>query len=143
MSRSARHTKLAYRFDQVMRPMPTRLIKDRSIGTLRNLAGVVARWEAPDRAHRLEVVAGRGLPASVGGFTSYCAGNRIELARHQRSLIVLLHELAHWLTPPSRIDHGPSFMRTYMRLLHRYAGMRRYHLNEAWRVAVGTHYWVD
>lgn len=66
----------------------------------------------------------RGDPAPGGGFTSYYdpQRNRVVLARHQRTLTVLLHELAHALTPHAKLAHGPAFCITYARLMGEFAG---------------------
>lgn len=81
-------------------------------------------WSRYGRGPKPKVVCGRGLPWPQGGYTSYfdVGENTIVLARHQRSLAVLLHELAHALTPQSKFDHGPAFCLMYARLLEEFAG---------------------
>ena len=61
-----------------------------------------------------------------GKWTSFCLGySHIELARHHRTLLVLIHELTHALGP---CIHGPRFVSLYFRLLHKYAGYNRWFL---------------
>lgn len=133
MNLQARYTRRAYRFEQVLQPMPGRLLRDTPMRILRELALKIAREEAPQHAHKLQVVAGRGTMYG-GGLTSFCQRKRIELARHHRRKLVLLHEMAHWL---GHNDHGPRFMRTYIYLLCRYAGIERRYLNASWRKVGG------
>lgn len=118
----------AYRFEQVLTPMPERLLRDTPMRRLQALAERIAKEEAPRRWQRLRVVAGdKGWRGS-----SYCFHDRIELIRRHRCVLVLLHELAHWLEP-SDDKHGARFMRTYTYLLCRYGDLKRRWLNEAWR----------
>lgn len=46
----------------------------------------------------------------------------IALTDQQQCLGILLHEIAHALTPKWADDHGPSFQRTYKYLLYKYGG---------------------
>lgn len=89
---------------------------DEPMEDLQALAWAVWHDHTDHRRTLPDVVAGRGIPAT-GRFVSFQMGQRIELARHQRNRIVLLHEMAHWLTPLSKLDHGPAFCRTYFMLL--------------------------
>lgn len=76
----------------------------------------VGRTTPPPR-----VVAGSGMPWGTlyVGWTSYEQGGRIVLARHQRNMAVLLHEVAHALHPRG-IAHGPRFMKTWIGLCVQY-----------------------
>lgn len=57
-------------------------------------------WALYGRAHALRVAAGRGTPYG-GKLFSYCMGTSyIQLARHERTLKVLAHELVHALGYP-------------------------------------------
>jgi hypothetical protein len=57
---------------------------------------------------------------------SYCEGfTKIVLARSQRNVLVLLHELTHALGP---CVHGRKFIKLYFRLLQRYGGFARWFL---------------
>lgn len=125
---------MAYKFEQALEPMPRRLLRDTPMANLQRLAKKIAHAESPDRAARLTVVAGAGW--RCGGWTSYYSESRIVLARHHRCRLILLHEMAHWLTPKSG-NHGPEFMRTYMYLLCKYAGIRRSDLNDTARKVGG------
>lgn len=90
-----------------------------SIHRLRRLAQRV--WsECRVRAPLPRIVAGRGTPYH-GRLYSYCDGTQIVLARNERQVFVLLHELTHAM---GYDDHDASFLRQYQRLLRRYAGWR-------------------
>jgi hypothetical protein len=101
------------------------LFAPRRIGYLRSLANRV--WAAEGRKGLPPlVVAGRGL--SIGcdvrtWFVSYAHFDRrvgryrIVLARQQRNVEVLLHELAHALGGNDKDCHGEAFTRRNFRLL--------------------------
>lgn len=91
-----------------------------SIHALRRLARRVWR-ETRCRAMLPTIVAGRGTPYH-GRLYSYCDGTRIVLARNERQVFVLLHELTHAM---GYDDHDAAFLRQYQQLLRRYAGWRR------------------
>ena len=94
-------------------------LQDRPIGFLRRLMERVWRNEAPKRRRMPEIWATQGLRWQER-YTSFCAGyTYIELARHHRNILVLLHELTHALGP---CYHGERFVRVYFRLLNKYAG---------------------
>ena len=89
----------------------------RSMEYLRRLAKEVWDGEAPSRRFP-DIVAGRGIKYG-GTLLSYCLGyTRVVLARNQRSILVLLHELTHALGP---VNHGAKFVKLYFRLLEKYA----------------------
>lgn len=124
MSRSS-DTRWLYRIEDETFRFNRYATADRPIESLRRTAARVWANEAP-RGRRLpEIVASEGLRWS-GRLTSFCEGfSRIELARHHRTVLVLLHELTHALGP---CVHGPRFVRLYFRLLHQYAGYSRWFL---------------
>ena len=65
------------------------------------------------------VVAGKGTLHN-DAFTSYTTGfSYIQLARHQRNSLVLLHELTHCL---GFHTHGRRFVKRYFDLLVKYLG---------------------
>lgn len=138
MNRKALNTRRVYTFEQILRPMPKRMVKEYPIGKLRELALRVWRGEGA-RGKPPVVVAGRGIACS-SGLTSYNEGRRIELARHHRAKLVLIHEMVHFFSYGS---HGPRFMRMYAYLLVRYCGYKHRWVNAAWNVARGTHDWTD
>lgn len=73
-----------------------------------------------------EVVATKGCWYGRHWYSAYYHDlHRIELARHQRSVVTLLHELAHALARSIVGTHGPNFQRTYLSLLVKYGGYDR------------------
>ena len=99
--------------------------QDRPMNYLRGLAQRIWKTEAPKGRRFPAIRAGRGCP-SGRYLTSYCLGfTEIELARHHRNVLVLIHELTHALGP---CIHGRAFVRLYFRLLHKYAGYNRWFL---------------
>lgn len=90
------------------------------VARLRALAVRIAR----DHARVAPVVVGgRGTRGGDGTLYSYQHGQRIELVRNDQDVPVLLHELAHWLQGERGQVHGPAFVRRYLGLLVRYAGL--------------------
>ena len=90
---------------------------DMPMAYLRRLAKRVWDSEAPKGRRFPSIVAGAGLLWQKR-FTSYCAGfTEIVLARHHRTVLVLLHEITHALGP---CQHGKAFVKLYFRLLERY-----------------------
>lgn len=86
-----------------------------SIHRLRQMARSV--WRTYRISHPLpKIVAGRGTPYH-GRLYSYYDGERIVLARNERQVFVLLHELTHAM---GYDDHDARFMRRYLSLLRRY-----------------------
>ena len=99
--------------------------EDRPMAYLKRLARKIWAKEAPKGRRFPEIRAGRGCPSRTT-LTSYCLGfTEIELARHHRNILVLIHELTHALGP---CIHGPRFVSLYFRLLHKYAGYNRWFL---------------
>jgi len=65
-----------------------------------------------------ELVFGKGMWYR-DGFVSYCQGHsKIELARGQRNVLILVHEITHAL---GHQWHNDAFIRRYLGLLCRYA----------------------
>ncbi len=61
---------------------------------------------------------GRGLSKAVGiGY-----GNRITIARDSRARWIVLHEIAHCLTPAGKQHHGPEYAQTYLKLVGHFLG---------------------
>jgi hypothetical protein len=81
-------------------------------------------WCRYGKGERPRVVMGRGMAVAEGGYTSYYdpATNAIVMARHQRCLHVLFHELAHALTPRAKLVHGPAFCEMFIRLMSEFGG---------------------
>jgi len=89
-----------------------------SMKRLNRLAKRVWDSEAPPGRRLPSIEAGKGL-WYTGAWLSYCMGyTEIVLARGQRTVLVLLHELTHALGPGV---HGPKFVRLYFYLLRKYA----------------------
>ena len=104
---------------------------------LQSVARVVLRQEGSKR--RVCVVSARGVDKHIHGrwvsvtWPLVDGSFWIELARDQRCLYILLHELAHVLSPQhwgdtpktehGPLDHGPAFARKYAWLLARYGYM--------------------
>ena len=112
--------------------------EERSIHALRTFCQDILKAEGS--AVQVNLTAGRGLRVSKH-LLSYAQlwtdGTwKIVLARTQRTELVLIHELAHVLTPLARYDHGPAFGRTYMRMLEAYAGVKRTSLEQYMKPAV-------
>lgn len=109
--------------------------KDRSIGQLRRLAARIWKLEGMKKPLP-RVVAGRGVTNGHDGpYLSYwqeCMDRTsvVVLARHQRNVAVLLHELAHALYLGG-LDHGPAFARRYLYLLLTYGRVPRHLLDQA------------
>jgi hypothetical protein len=107
-------------------------LKIRTMPQLRRLARRL--WEdqktaRPDAVP--QILAGRGAYQS-GRWLSYCEGRRkIVLARHERNLRTLIHELTHAIGFGT---HGAGFRQRYFALLARYGGP----LNAATRKALAV-----
>ena len=99
---------------------------ERSMGFLRKIA--IRVWRTHGNGKRMPAItAGRGTPHGHS-LASYCIGfTVIVLARHHRTILVLLHELTHALGP---CQHGPRFVKTYFPLLQKYAGYNRIFLQQ-------------
>ena len=89
-----------------------------SMKRLNRLAKRVWENEAPKGRRFPTIEAGKGVYYG-DAWLSYCMGyTEIVLARGQRTILVLLHELTHALGP---CVHGPKFVRLYFYLLRKYA----------------------
>lgn len=101
----------------------TYLLDDTPMNELQALALQI--WKDRRMPKTLYVSGGRGTPHGNRLF-SYCqklgTEVRIVLARPQRNLFVLLHEMAHALGPH---DHNRQFARLHLDLLTRYGGASR------------------
>jgi hypothetical protein len=99
--------------------------EDRSMAFLRAIVDQVWDAEAPVGRRKPTITADDGA-FWQGRAWSYCEGfTKIILARSQRNVLVLLHELTHALGP---CVHGKKFVRLYFRLLKKYAGYSRWFL---------------
>lgn len=128
----AKITRRFYRFEDALEG---RYYRQRAFWTARPMATLqrlTARiWDAERPGQRMPlVVAGRGTPGGDGSWLSYCTAIRygrepwqpiIVLSRHQRNVEVLIHEIAHAMTPHAKYDHGPAFARTFVYLMATYA----------------------
>lgn len=95
--------------------------QDRSIDFLRDFAEKV--WKKESRGRRMPVIKATNGLKYGGTLTSFCLGfTHIELARHHRNVLVLLHELTHAMGP---CLHGPKFIKVYFPLLWKYGGFNR------------------
>lgn len=130
-TRRAAETRWLYRMESTMLKSNTYANCDMPIEYLRRLAKRVWDAEAPPGRKLPTITAGAGV--SWGGqATSYCEGfTEIVIARHHRTVLVLLHELTHALGP---CVHGPKFVRLYFYLLRKYA---RFHEDLLQGVAAG------
>jgi putative metallohydrolase (TIGR04338 family) len=63
---------------------------------------------------------GRGLSRTLGNGQH----GRINIAKDGRCRWVVLHELAHCLTPPGAQDHGPEYVAIYLKLVRHFLGRK-------------------
>lgn len=120
--RQAQATRWLYRIESSAFWFNKHANEDRSIHFLRRFAERVWKKEAPAGRRLPTLKATDGLRYG-GRFTSFCIGfTHIELARHHRNILVLLHELTHALGP---CQHGEKFVKVYFPLLQKYAGFHR------------------
>lgn len=123
--RNASDTRFLYRLEDTTLRYNSYANADRSMKFLRDLADKVWAAEAPAGRRKPTITADDGV-LHGGRAMSYCLGfTEIVLARSQRNVLVLLHELVHALGP---IIHGPKFIRLYFKLLQKYAGYSRFFL---------------
>ena len=105
------NTKRVYRFDAVLARGELVL----PIAELRCLGQRIWKWHSPYKAKCPQIVAGSGMRFHDGSRISFCEGrSRIELTRHDRNKIILIHEMAHALTG---WRHGIAFQNKYAELL--------------------------
>jgi hypothetical protein len=134
-TRHAVQTRALYRYEGT-RFRDSHLLKVRSIKELRRLTARI--WQAektarPDAAPA--IIAGRGVYQS-GRWLSYCEGRaKIVLARHERNILVLIHELTHAI---GFTHHGTAFRERYFGLLRRYAGRLSRDTRAALKVDLST-----
>lgn len=122
-------TRAVYRFERTCEhALPRAMRAERPMAELQALAAKV--WADYGRTHELYVRADTGT-SHCGKNVSYCQGGRdgegreyadIVLARHERRPFVVLHELAHAL---GNWNHGPRFVRCYIKLMVKYGGAKR------------------
>lgn len=125
--RRAKETRWLYRLEARTLSFDSYANQERSMLFLQTLTKRLWKREAPQGRRLPSVRAGRGI---LHGKTllSFCLGyTEIVLARNQRTILVLLHELTHALGP---CVHGEKFIRIYFKLLHRYAGYNRWFLQQ-------------
>lgn len=101
-------------------------MQDRPINFLRKFMERVWKKEASNK-RMPEIWATDGL-WDKDRYTSFCCGyTYIELARHHRNILVLLHELTHAMGP---CHHGEEFVLLYFHLLNRWAGYSKWFLQQ-------------
>jgi len=123
--RNSRDTRWLYRLEDTTLRYNSFANADRPMAFLREFAERVWAAEAPAGRRKPTITADYGTLHN-GRAYSYCEGfTKIVLARSQRNVLVLLHELTHALGP---CVHGPKFIRLYFRLLRRWAGYHRWFL---------------
>jgi hypothetical protein len=120
--RNAKDTRWLYRLEDRTLKYNRFANADRPMGELRKIADRVWAAEAP-AGRRKPTIRGTDGVRYGGKQYSFCAGfTDIVLARAQRNVLVLLHEITHALGP---CVHGEKFIRLYFRLLHKYGGFHR------------------
>jgi hypothetical protein len=123
--RNAQDTRWLYRLEDTTLRYNSFANSDRSMTFLRSIVDQVWQAEAPAARRKPTITADYGVLHN-GRAVSYCEGfTKIVLARSQRNVLVLLHELTHALGP---CVHGQKFVRLYFRLLKKYAGYSRWFL---------------
>lgn len=127
IARQAAATRWLYRVENELLKYNAYANADMSMKDLRAIAKTIWRAEGPHGRKLPNIVAGRGIKdRKKDTLQSFCEGySEIVLARHQRTILVLLHELTHAIGP--RL-HKAKFIRTYFPLLQRYAGYSRWFL---------------
>jgi hypothetical protein len=123
--RNARDTRWLYRLEDTTLRYNSYANADRSMSFLREVLERVWEAMAPAGRRKPTLTADRGTLHN-GRAVSYCEGfTKIVLARSQRNVLVLLHEITHALGP---CLHGRKFVKLYFRLLQRFAGFSRWFL---------------
>lgn len=91
--------------------------RDVPIGELRKLAEKIWRAHTNRRDKCPVIVAGDGHRQN-DRWISYCEGRcKIVLARHERRIPVLIHEMVHALGP---VNHGRAFEKRFFALMDKY-----------------------
>lgn len=94
------------------------LTKQRTYKFISTLAKKI--WKGEKIKHTMpEVKFGKGTP-HCGAMYSWCDGDTIELARTQRDVLTLIHELVHGI---GFDDHDKKFVRKEMELLQKYTNI--------------------
>lgn len=121
--RQAVATRRLYEWERLVVDVHPKLDKPLPMDRLRALARRAWALEGRDPAKFPRIVAGRGMNCGNGGLVSYFftlidgTEPRIVLARHQRRVGIMCHELAHAMQGYRGYDHGPAFVERYLRLL--------------------------
>jgi len=116
-TRRAVETRWLYRAEGVALSANKFANTQRDMAYLNRLALRIWNAEAPGRKFP-SIAAGKGVRHG-NQLLSFCLGySEIVLARGQRNVLVLLHELTHALGP---CTHGKKFVRTHFYLLQKYA----------------------
>jgi len=119
--RNAKDTRWLYRLEDRTLKYNRFANADRPMDELRKIADRV--WAAEGGSRRKPTIRGTDGVRYGGKQYSFCSGfTDIVLARAQRNVLVLLHELSHALGP---CVHGSKFIKLYFRLLHKFGGYNR------------------
>ena len=122
--RRALYTKAVYQWEREFLDLHPCMNADLPMSALQRLARRI--WSVHGNGKMLPaVVSGCGLASDERRQSYYTiridnTEPRIVLARHQRRVGVLLHELAHALGTGREYDHGPAFTNRYFHLLGLY-----------------------
>ena len=123
--RRALYTKAVYQWEREFLDLHPRMNAALPMPALQRLARRI--WRSHGNGKTMpKIVAGQGLASDARRQSYYTirvdnTEPRIILARHQRRVGVLLHELAHALGDYREYDHGPAFTNRYFHLLGQYA----------------------
>ena len=117
--RNSLDTRWLYRQEDAVLRYNSYANADRSMSFLREVLDHVWAAVAPTGRRKPTITADRGTLHN-GRAVSYCEGfTKIVLARSQRNVLVLLHEVTHALGP---CVHGRKFVKLYFRLLRKFGG---------------------
>ena len=75
------------------------------------------RWPS---VHYIEVKDGRGARVARG--FRYWNGGGIKMPKWSRNRAIVLHEIAHIITPNTYASHGPEYARNFLDLVRHYLG---------------------
>jgi len=125
--KQAVNTRMLYRFEDIFfeKKHYKYLSKKASLKKLKTLAEHV--W-ATEQIHKEmpTIQFGKGV-LFAGQYVSFCNGQVIELAPHQRDMVTLLHELAH---AAGNYLHNHKFVDTYVKFLVKYGEVDKKELLE-------------
>lgn len=125
--RRAVETRWMYKQEATVLRLNKFAVKSRPMAYLRGLGQEIWVEEAPGGRTMPTIRAHDGILYN-GQSMSYCLGfTQIYLARAQRDILVLAHELTHALGPSY---HGKYFIKRYFPLLWKYAGYSRIFLQD-------------